>query len=91
MLTDSQKDILTRAAELIEIGETNYSCSAIARAARELAQSHLNTLLCEAYCEFYDKPFGEYWLGMSYDTPNEERAELKKLRVLMLLTFAEVG
>lgn len=74
-LTRFEKDTVYIAAELIETGKSDFSCSA-------LMCGDVSCTLSARYSSFYDKKWGTFWLV------NEPTESVKDHRVMLLLWFA---
>ena len=79
--TKREKKIIYKAAELVATGRPGYSCLAIEKASE---CTYFGEDLVAKYCLFYEQPIFNAWLGVNHD-------ELKDLRILLLLLFAEAG
>jgi len=86
-LTKKEKEAVIKAAALVETRAYIYSCMAV--------QESGGRRLRKKYAEFYNQSSDDYW--PIYNKPNRISKQFSYIdsitdtRVLLLLTFAEVG
>ncbi len=95
MLTKKEKEMVLKAAEIVDSQEQEFSCIAIVAAG--LNQSNnLHTILLvgsllKKYEKFYNNGISTRFVSKVIAAAKEAGISKRDLRVMMLLTFAEVG
>ncbi len=85
-LTKHEKLHVYRACEALEIGEETYSCNALV----DFSDMANVFKITNSYSKFYNKDKEDSWLENSYQG-SISHEELKPIRIILLLLFAEVG
>jgi hypothetical protein len=90
-LTQREKDFLIEAAELIDDDINTFSCNAVDKAVnRDRGVARGRTQLRGKYAAFYGKTEDEAWFTED-EYEEGDISEDRQTRVLLLLTFAELG
>lgn len=91
-----RRAILIKAAAIVEqalgrYGTLQYSCNAIAKQTLPKGHSRLDLVkLKNAYSDFYNFSEDVRFWGLAWEDTEDVGSNLKELRVLLLLWFAEV-